>query len=409
MRWGRPQHCLCGEVKLKIKTILGAIGTAILVWHLVVWMSITSEFNEAIQAQCAAGQSCTDTINVNPVTDNVTITISSPLKSPSTQELDADFASRFMVGFKLVVEPLTERKLNKASRNYLDVYAMILPYNATLELGEHNETGSKTSSIELLGFQRNTKDAGVHAAAIGFRLKGCEDKGDGFRYCNYVRARDETLSLIFWRDELQSVEYDFGISRYSGFFKELSSKYGSPKTIYVQSDPTTKLSDGWGSVPEGADLSLIERADHTGGVATLSFHGGKFDEYMKTAFPHYERPPDIPSQALPEVKKAEQRLFGERTAEIDRLEVISETRQGTLAVTSHCKAHACPDHYAVWTVDLSTGEAAGALADESEVVVYLGDYGSAEKLPPVLLSEIEHQRQEGLSSPKRVRYVSQIH
>ena len=125
---------------MKIKTILGVIGAAILVWHLVVWMSITKEFNEAIEAQCAAGQSCTDTINVNPVTDNVTITISSPLKTPSTQEFGADFASGFMVGFKLVVEPLTERKLNKASRNYLDVYAMILPYNATLELGEHNET-----------------------------------------------------------------------------------------------------------------------------------------------------------------------------------------------------------------------------------------------------------------------------
>jgi hypothetical protein len=129
---------------------------------------------------------------------------------------------------------------------------------------------------------------------------------------------------------------------------------------------------------------------------------------MKTAFPHYERPPDIASQVLPEVKKAEQRLFGERTAEIDGLEVISETQQGTFAVTTHCKAHACPDHYAVWTVDLSTGEAAGAIADESEIVVYLGDYGDADKLPQVLQSEIEQQRQEGLSSPKRVRYMSKV-
>jgi hypothetical protein len=267
---------------------------------------------------------------------------------------------------------------------------------------------SKVSSIELLGFQQNTKDAGVHATALGFRLKGCEVKGDGFRYCNYVQARDETLSLIFWREELETVEYNFGIGRYDRLLKELSSKYGSPKTVYVQGDPTTKLSDGWGSVPEGAYLSVIERADHTGGVATLDFHGGKFDEHMKTAFPHYQRPPDIASQALPEVKKAEQRLFGERTAEVDRLEVISETQQGNFAVTTHCKAHACPDHYAVWTLDLSTGEAAGALADESEILVYLGDYGSPEKLPAVLRSEIEEQRGEGLSSPKHVRYVSQV-
>ncbi len=125
---------------MKIKTILIVIGATILVWHLVVWMSITKEFNEAIEAQCAAGQSCTDTINVNPVTDNVTITISSPLKTPSTQEFGANFASGLMAGIKLVVEPLTERKLNKASRNYFDVYAMVLPYNATLDVGERNET-----------------------------------------------------------------------------------------------------------------------------------------------------------------------------------------------------------------------------------------------------------------------------
>ena len=49
------------------------------------------------------------------------------------------------------------------------------------------------------------------------------------------------------------------------------------------------------------------------------------------------------------------------------------------------------------------------LADESEVVVYLGDYDSAEKLPPVLLSEIEQQHEEGSPSPKRIRYIPQSH
>jgi hypothetical protein len=37
----------------------------------------------------------------------------------------------------------------------------------------------------------------------------------------------------------------------------------------------------------------------------------------------------------------------------------------------------------------------------------LGDYDNAQKLLPVLLSEIEQQREEGLPSPKRIRYISQ--
>jgi len=262
-----------------------------------------------------------------------------------------------------------------------------------------------TPPIALLGFQQGTRDAGLHTTAIGFRLKGCEDKGDDFRYCHYAREQDETLSLIFWRDELQTIEYDFGIRRYDSLRKELSAKYGKPQAVYEPHDPTSKLSDDW--ISEGGDISLIEVADRSGGVATLSFRGGKFDEFMKKTYPIPPKPPDIPSQALPEVKKAEQRLFGEKTADVEALEVTSEAVQGTIAVTTRCKAHFCSDHYAVWTVDLSTGEAAGALADESEVAVYLGDYGSAENLPPALLSEIQQQREEGIPSPKRIRYVSQ--
>lgn len=257
------------------------------------------------------------------------------------------------------------------------------------------------SSIELLGFKKGLKDAGVHASAIAFRMTGCEDKGDDFKYCHYVREQDEALTLILWRDELETVDYEVGIKRYNGLFKELSSKYGTPR----QSDEFPN-GGNWGSHSEGAMLSLIQRADLTGGSASLHFSGGKFDDYMKTAYPLPPRPPDIPSQVLPEIKKAEQRLFGAKTADVDRLEVTSQSLQGALAMTTRCKAHFCPDHYAVWTVDLSTGEAAGALADTSEVVVYLGDYGSAEKLPPVLQSEIEQQREEGLPSPKNVRYVS---
>ncbi|MFZ0957425.1 MAG: hypothetical protein WAN60_13845 [Candidatus Sulfotelmatobacter sp.] len=257
------------------------------------------------------------------------------------------------------------------------------------------------SGYALLGLQGGAKDAGVHASAMAFRLKDCEDKGDGFRDCHYVRDQDEKLLLIFWRDELETVEYEFGIGRYDGILKELSEKYGKPRR-------GDDASDGyWGSYSEKVTLSLIERSDHTGGVASLHFNGGDLDKYMKEVYPTPPRPPEIPPEVLPEVKRAEQRLFGERAAYVESLGVRGGALQGALAVTTHCMAHDCPDHYAVWTVDLSTGQAAGALADPSEIVVYLGDYDSAENLPPALQAEIEQQRSEGLPSPKRVRYVPQ--
>jgi hypothetical protein len=281
------------------------------------------------------------------------------------------------------------------------------------------------SRYRLLGFQcgMNPVDAKATASSIGFRLEACKkpseqwgytkdanplllEGDDDWRYCRYVRQADEVLSLNFWRDELEMVDYQFGIRRYNSLSKELSARYGRPRVLAEPHDPTSKLSDEWGGISEEASLSLIERADHSGGVATLHSNGGKYDEYIRKATLPYQGPPSIPPQALPAMKRAEQFLFGERTPEVDGLGVTSETLQGAFAVTTHCQAHSCPNHYAVWTLDLSTGQTAGALADQSEIVVYLGDYESAENLPPVLQAEIEDQRAEGLPSPKRVRYVS---
>lgn len=216
----------------------------------------------------------------------------------------------------------------------------------------------KVSSIELLGFQPGAKGSGVHASAITFRLGGCEDKGDDFKYCHYVRDKDEKLLLIFWRDELETVEYECGIERYRSLFKDVSARYGAPR----QSDDR---SDGyWGSYSEGAILSLIERADHSGGTAQLTLHGGELDEHMKTAFPipPQQKWPEIPQQMLPEVKKAEQRLFGKEAVQVESFTLglgDGGELHGTWAVMGGCKPHDCGDHNAMWTVDLSTGQAAG--------------------------------------------------
>jgi len=141
--------------------------------------------------------------------------------------------------------------------------------------------------------------------------------------------------------------------------------------------------------------------------ATLRSSGDRSGENARsvTALPQAlaNRRPD----AQLGISRAERRLFGEKTTEVESLGVISETMQDGLAVTTHCQAHFCANHYAVWTVDLSTGQAAGALVDATEAVIYLGDYEGVEKLPSVLQAETEQQRKEDLPSPKPVRYVSQ--
>ena len=156
---------------------------------------------------------------------------------------------------------------------------------STTATGKEPLQPTKVTSLELLGFQRDAKDAPVHASAIAFQLKGCADKGYDFKYCDYVHEQDETLRLIFWRDELETPQYSFGVKRYSIVLKELSAKYGSPRTLTDPHDPAFKIGDEWGGISEGASLSLVERARHTGGVATLHFTNGKYKEYTKKASP----------------------------------------------------------------------------------------------------------------------------
>ena len=98
----------------------------------------------------------------------------------------------------------------------------------------------------------------------------------------------------------------------------------------------------------------------------------------------------------PEVTMAERRLFGKRTAEVDGLEVTSETLQGTFVVSTHCMAHFCTNQSAMWIVDLSTDKAAGEITSDgvidhsgkAEIVVCLGDYASADALPSILQDDI---------------------
>jgi hypothetical protein len=116
----------------------------------------------------------------------------------------------------------------------------------------------------------------------------------------------------------------------------------------------------------------------------------------------------------PEVETAERRLFGKRTAEVESLAVMGEDLQGTLVISTRCLAHACPNHSALWIVDLSTGKAAGEITSDgvmdksgkAETVVCLGDYESAERLPSVLQEGIKDALTE--NPQMSISYVPQI-
>ena len=116
----------------------------------------------------------------------------------------------------------------------------------------------------------------------------------------------------------------------------------------------------------------------------------------------------------PEVETAERRLFGKRTAEVESLGVMGEELQGTIVISTRCLAHACPNHSAMWIVDLSTDKAAGEITSDgimdksgkAAMVVCLGDYENSDALPSVLQEGIKDALAE---NPQiSVSYIPQI-
>src|SRR5438309_3562684 len=77
----------------------------------------------------------------------------------------------------------------------------------------------------------------------------------------------------------------------------------------------------------------------------------------------------VSPEMLRELRKAEKRLFGAKTPEVDTFVVSSGgVLDGEIAVLDGCKPHDRADHRAVWTLDFSEGRAsraAGAITDES--------------------------------------------
>jgi hypothetical protein len=97
---------------VKKTALIVVILAAIFLWHVYVCLSMENE-----------------SYNVSPVTDVVTLKLPGAASYGIT---DPQEAAGFNGGRDLVGVPNAEHKLNLYARQYLDVYAMIVPYRVSI-------------------------------------------------------------------------------------------------------------------------------------------------------------------------------------------------------------------------------------------------------------------------------------
>lgn len=228
------------------------------------------------------------------LTDIATLKLPSAATSGITNPEIAGWAQ---LGRNLIGVPEAERQLSLYARRNVDVYAMLVPYRVTIvdkttvpvnaglpvpSAEAPPAPSTERSDMDLLGFYGGMTFAGsgVNASSAGFQSKGCKHPSDvfrnspvgndeDFRYCYLFRDPDEALTLNFYRDELVAVDYHFGASRYDGLLRELSAKYGNPRTS-TDNDNWR----GWGSAASTM-LDIDKTTDHTEGFSDLTFNRGQ--------------------------------------------------------------------------------------------------------------------------------------
>lgn len=109
----------------------------------------------------------------------------------------------------------------------------------------------------------------------GFIGTGCEDKGNGYQWCTHAKDGVREVKTVFFRDELEHIDYTFPDSEYIDLRKTYLAAYGHANELRNNGGLM------WGSMSGGADLTLGERADRSGAYVMLAFHGGLADQYMK--------------------------------------------------------------------------------------------------------------------------------
>lgn len=149
----------------------------------------------------------------------------------------------------------------------------VMPKSPTPSANE-NAGRDVVQKPNLLGFLGGMTgvNAKSHALQIGFKLKGCEDKGNEFEYCRYLRNPDEELLLIMGSDELDSADYKFGAERYKTVLSHFSKEFGTPS----QNGDNQFKTVSWVSSSGTAVLQLVG-PQH----ATLTFMGGKRKQHLE--------------------------------------------------------------------------------------------------------------------------------
>jgi uncharacterized protein YecT (DUF1311 family) len=111
---------------------------------------------------------------------------------------------------------------------------------------------------------------------------------------------------------------------------------------------------------------------------------------------------------IPAIEKASARVFGARVRTFQTYQTGSggKVSEGILTI-SCCKPHDCPSFGGVFTFDVNTGKAAGALYNQTEVTVYLGDYASIQETPVALRAEVQRESSSEIFRARRIHYQPQ--
>jgi hypothetical protein len=124
----------------KIAAVALTTATVVVIWHLIIWAEIPNTKN----------------LDINPITDVATVKLpgASSLGFTDPQQIAAFNGARDLVG-----APIGERRLSNFARQYLDVYAMILPYHISIVDQEAPRSPQQQSAQNLSAPETAEADA----------------------------------------------------------------------------------------------------------------------------------------------------------------------------------------------------------------------------------------------------------
>ena len=143
--------------------------------------------------------------------------------------------------------------------------------------GPPPQPGPDAQRLSVLGLKGGMTKQEAFSLLVnsGFTGNGCEDKGNGYQWCTNAKDNARNVKTVFFRDELEHIDYTFPDSEYADLRKTYLAAYGHANELPNNGGLI------WGSMGGGADLILGESRDRTHAYAMLSFYGGLAAQYMK--------------------------------------------------------------------------------------------------------------------------------